>query len=128
MTWMIMTSDLDEYDVSVELEDGRIRLVVAPDGQFDSLMTSMVAVGNALGYKGVPMPIYCDDAFRQWVLDNGLHGVGFEPALGADLWEVEPDVNDNDLYSPKGGMLFCNDATKQLLEASPFHCSFIEPP
>lgn len=74
---MVGGVDLDEMDITVELEGDRIRVVTGPDPVFESVMTSIVAVGEALGYDK-PMPIYCTEEFRQWVLQNEVGGVGFE--------------------------------------------------
>lgn len=124
---MVGGVDLDEIDITVELEGDRIRVVTGPAPVFEYVMTSIVAVGEALGYDK-PMPIYCTEEFRQWVLQNEVGGVGFERALGADLWELDLAATPNDLFSPKGGMLWCNDNGKALLEASTFHCHFMKAP
>ena len=125
---MIEAVDLDEMDITVEREGERVRLVTKPEPVFHDLMTSIVAVGNALGYDHA-MPLFCTDRFREWVLENELGGVGFERALGASVWEIDPTPNPNDLFSPKGGMLWCNAQTKALIEARPdFQLGFMKPP
>lgn len=124
---MIEAVDLDEMGITVELEGDRVRLVTGPEPVFHDLMTSIVAVGNALGYDHA-MPLFCTDRFRQWVLDNELGGVGFERARGAAIWEIDPTPNENDLFSPKGGMLWCNAHTKALLEQADFQLGFMKPP
>lgn len=126
--WMVEAADLDEFGITVELDGERIRLVTPPDPAFHDVMTSIVAVGQALGYDK-PMPLYCTNRFREWVLENELAGVGFDRALGADVWELDLTTSPNDLFSPKGGMLWCNGKTRALLEQRPdFQLGFMAPP
>ena len=139
-----MAPDLDEHGIGLELDGTQPRLVNAAGKHVDDLMTSVVAFGEGIGYEStVPMPYYASARFRTWYAGTQLTGLELEPALGggdqilsvrvkntarAAKGDVDRTTWDGSsfFYVNGPGMLYCDAAAAQALEAAGFAFS-VEP-